>query len=40
MAFRDLPAPVQRGIILLGAVLVISLAFLGAMALIGTELLR
>jgi hypothetical protein len=36
--FSRLPSPVQRGIIMLVAVVVISLAFLGAMALLGIEL--
>jgi hypothetical protein len=38
MNFSRLPSPVQRGIIMLVIVTIISLGFLGAMALIGVEL--
>jgi hypothetical protein len=40
MEFRDLPDSTQRGIIMLVALIIISLAFLGAMALLGIELFR
>jgi hypothetical protein len=38
MNFSRLPSPVQRGIIMFVTVIIISLGFLGAMALMGIEL--
>jgi hypothetical protein len=40
MSFSRLPSPVQRGIIMFVTVIIISLGFLGAMALLGIELFR
>ena len=38
MIFSRLPSAVQRGVIMLATIILISLAFLGAMALIGIKL--
>jgi hypothetical protein len=38
MSFSRLPSPVQRGIIMFVTVIIISLGFLGTMALMGIQL--